>query len=172
MSLLSFRVVRAAGRAGAMVLKGFDTDLGRDADDLLRVYDTLPDYKARRAFFWALRRSIDYRGQLITMLDRCYLARNMPTLLVWGARDAVIPLVHGRIAHTAMPGSRLEVFERSGHFPHRQEPARFLSVLRDFLATTEPSTFDEDIFRSLLRGGLPYATDSPPSARAFAAKSG
>jgi pimeloyl-ACP methyl ester carboxylesterase len=171
LSLLSLRAVRAAGRAGAILLKGIDTDIGRDADDLLRVYDTLPDYKARRAFFWALRRAIDYRGQLITMLDRCYLARNMPTLLVWGARDAVIPIVHGRIAHTAMPGSRLEVFERSGHFPHRQEPARFLSVLRDFLATTEPAVFDEDAFRSLLRGGLPYATDSPPSARAFAAKS-
>jgi pimeloyl-ACP methyl ester carboxylesterase len=171
LSLIGLRWVRTAGHAGAILLKGLDTDLGRDADDLLRVYDTLPDGKARRAFFRTLRGAIDYKGQLITMLDRCYLAGKMPTLLVWGARDAVIPIIHGRIAHTAMAGSRLEVFERSGHFPHRQEPARFLSVVRDFLATTEPAEFSDKDFCELLRGGRPYATDSPRSARAVAVRS-
>jgi pimeloyl-ACP methyl ester carboxylesterase len=168
MSLLSLRAIRAVARAMAVFAKGFDTDLGSDADDLLRVYDTLPDGDSRRAFFRTLRGVVDYRGQLITMLDRCYLARGMPTLLIWGARDAVIPIVHGRVAHAAMPGSRFEVFESSGHFPHRKEPERFHAVLRDFLATTEPATFSEHDFRELLRGGRPYATDSPPSARAVA----
>jgi len=38
-----------------------------------------------------------------------------------------------------MPGSRLEVFESAGHFPHLSDQARFLSVIRDFLATTVPA---------------------------------
>ena len=38
-----------------------------------------------------------------------------------------------------MPGSRLEIFEGVGHFPHAEDPARFTRVLLDFLATTEPA---------------------------------
>ena len=54
-------------------------------------------------------------------------------------------------AHDAMPGSRLEVFAGAGHFPHREHPARFVSVLEDFVATTEPAAMPESRWRDLLR---------------------
>ena len=38
-----------------------------------------------------------------------------------------------------VPGSRLEVFEGAGHFPHCEQPARFVEVLVDFVATTDPA---------------------------------
>jgi pimeloyl-ACP methyl ester carboxylesterase len=153
--LLQMRHVNRIGTRVFRLLQALDSDLGRDADDLLRVFDALPDTTARRAFVRTLRSVIDWRGQAITMLDRCYLAVGMPTLLVWGARDAVIPLSHGQIASQAMPDSRLVVFDKSGHFPHRSEPMRFLEVLHEFLATTSPAQHETERWRELLRRGSP-----------------
>jgi pimeloyl-ACP methyl ester carboxylesterase len=129
------------------------TDLGRDAEHLLRIFDALPDVSARRAFVRTLRSVVDWRGQAITMLDRCYLTRGMPTLLVWGERDPIIPVRHGQIAHEAMPGSRLEVFRESGHFPHLTQPQLFLEVLESFLASTEASYHSASAWREALRRG-------------------
>ncbi len=50
-----------------------------------------------------------------------------------------------------MPGSRLEVFDGAGHFPHHHDTARFRAVLGDFLATTHPASFSADHWRALLR---------------------
>jgi pimeloyl-ACP methyl ester carboxylesterase len=69
---------------------------------------------------------------------------------VWGERDPMIPVAHGRAAHEAMPGSRLEIFEGAGHFPFNDDPIRFARVLRDFVATTEPAVHDEEHVRRLL----------------------
>jgi pimeloyl-ACP methyl ester carboxylesterase len=137
------------------LLELLGTDTGLDADHLLVMFDALPDARTRHAFLRALRSAVDWRGQSITMLDRCYLASSIPTLLVWGARDAVIPFRQARIAHLAMPGSRLEVFERAGHFPHLTDSARFLSVIRDFLASTAPARYGPEEWRDALRRGRP-----------------
>ena len=59
--------------------------------------------------------------------------QGVPTLIVWGERDPIIPVAHGSRAHDAMPGSRLEIFEDAGHFPHRDDPRRFAAVLEDFI---------------------------------------
>src|SRR5262249_33645743 len=123
--LLTLAPVRLAGVGVVRALEWLGTDLGPDADHILRMFDALPDATARRALVRTIRAGIDWRGQAITMLDRCYLTRGMPTLLVWGAHDAVLPLRHGEMAHAAMPGSRLVVFPDSGHFPHHADGERF-----------------------------------------------
>jgi pimeloyl-ACP methyl ester carboxylesterase len=155
--LLQFPGARVAGRCMFKLLELLGTDTGLDADHLLAMFEALPDARTRRAFLRALRSAVDWRGQAITMLDRCYLARFIPTLLVWGARDAVIPSRQARIAHVAMPGSRLEVFERAGHFPHLTDGARFLSLVRDFLATTAAARYGPEEWRDALRRGRPEA---------------
>jgi pimeloyl-ACP methyl ester carboxylesterase len=139
------------------VLGRLDTGLGLDAPDLKRVVDALPDATARAAFIRTLRAAVDWRGQVVTMLDRCYLVRALPTLLMWGSRDSVLPVGHGYQAHAAMPGSRLEIFEGAGHFPFRTDPKRFVTVLEDFLDTTTPSEWGVDEWRALLRAGRPAA---------------
>jgi pimeloyl-ACP methyl ester carboxylesterase len=151
--LLGFNATRMAARAAFGLLELLRTDLGRDADALLRVFDALPDARSRLAFVRTLRAVVDWRGQVVTMLDRCYLTRGMPTLLVWGKRDAVIPYEHARIAHAAMPGSRLETFNHAGHFPHHSEPLRFVSVLQEFLRSTDPAYYASHEWRDLLREG-------------------
>jgi pimeloyl-ACP methyl ester carboxylesterase len=144
---------RTVGGAALRLLHCLGTDLGHDEPDLRAIFDALPDYAARRAFVRTLRAVVDWRGQHITMLDRCYLARGMPTLLMWGTRDAIVPFSHAQIAHEAMPGSQLEVFEGAGHFPHHDDPVRFLAVVREFLATTAPADYSPEQWRRLLRSG-------------------
>jgi hypothetical protein len=68
----------------------------------------------------------------------------MPTLIVWGDHDRIIPLDHAYRAHEAIPNSRLEVIEGVGHYPLVEEPVRFVEILRDFLRTTEPSKFNPE----------------------------
>ena len=111
---------------------------------------SLLDSPARRAFVHTLRTVVDPGGQKVDARDRLYLAAGLPLLIVWGARDPIIPVRHGIDAHALVEGSRLEVFERAGHFPHAEEPQRFVRVLREFLASTEPASIGADEVRELL----------------------
>lgn len=155
MPVLSSGPLRAGGRLVGEVMRFFGSGLGIDLEEILRVFGSLPDYESRQAIVRTLRASIDWHGQVITMLDRAYLVEDVPTLLIWGAKDAIIPVGHGIDAHRAMPGSRLEIFQDAAHFPHHTDPARFLRVLRDFLATTDPVVFTPERWRQLLRTGRP-----------------
>jgi pimeloyl-ACP methyl ester carboxylesterase len=175
--LLKLPPVKLAAVAGIELLRRSGTDLGRDAEELNRVLDRLPDVAARGAFHRTLRSVVDWRGQVVTMLDRSYLAEAMPVLLVWGAHDAVIPVHHAHVAHDAMPGSRLEIFPEAGHFPHHQDPERFVDVLERFIAETEPNHFDRRRWRRLLREGREQAVaehrvevDAEEEAAALAAE--
>jgi pimeloyl-ACP methyl ester carboxylesterase len=146
--------VRWAVRRSASLLKRLPiASLGEDTDYVISRYDGLASARSRSAFLRTLRAGVDLRGQVITMLDRCYLAAGLPTLIVWGTEDPVIPVRHARIAHEAMPGSQLQLFEGAGHFPHRDDPVRFANVLHEFIASTVPPEFDVAQWRTLVRAG-------------------
>jgi pimeloyl-ACP methyl ester carboxylesterase len=130
------------------------TKFGRDLPDALRILAELPEPTASSAFSRTLRAVVDWRGQVMTMLDRCYLTESVPVQLVWGEDDSVIPVEHARMAHAAMPGSRLEVFERAGHFPFHDDPDRFVEVVEQFIDSTEPSVYDQERLRGMLRAGI------------------
>jgi pimeloyl-ACP methyl ester carboxylesterase len=107
-------------------------------------FGSLADSARRRAFVISARNVIDMAGQRVSGMDRLYLTADVPTMLVWGGRDPIIPVEHARAAAAQLPGSRLELFERAGHFPHCEEPARFVEVLLDFLRTTPSAMLDAD----------------------------
>jgi pimeloyl-ACP methyl ester carboxylesterase len=154
LSVAASAPVRAAMRLAAPVLRSTGLmRLGPDFGYVLERYRALRPKTARQAFLRTLRAGVDVRGQVITMLDRCYLAEALPTLIVWGRRDGVIPLRHAHVARDAIPDSRLEIFDRAGHFPHRDEPERFVAVVEDFLARTAPARHDPVRWRRLLRDG-------------------
>lgn len=149
-------LARRAVRLASPLLRGpspFGLGLGRDLTYMLAQYDELTDATARRAFLRTLRAAVDIRGQVVTMLDRAYLARELPTLIVWGAHDPIIPVAHADLAHAALPKSRLQVMARAGHFPHRTEPTIFFETLHDFMRSTEPARVDQETRRELLRRG-------------------
>jgi pimeloyl-ACP methyl ester carboxylesterase len=107
--------------------------------EVWRSYASLADAASRRAFFRSLRDVIDFRGQAVSALGRLHRAAKLPTLIVWGARDPFIPVSHALSAHEAIPGSRLEIFDGVGHYPHCEAPERFVEVLLDFIASSEPA---------------------------------
>jgi pimeloyl-ACP methyl ester carboxylesterase len=119
--------------------------------EMWRSYASLTESANRQSFIRTIRAVIDPGGQTINANDRLYLAQEVPTLIVWGDRDSIIPVSHGYAAHESMPGSRLEIIEGSGHFPHVEAPERFLAVLIDFLETTKPAVIDAGDLQHLLR---------------------
>src|SRR3954449_10103083 len=88
---------------------------------------------AREAFVQTLRSVIDVHGQRVSATDRLYLLGGMPTLVVWGERDHTIPIEHGRAAHAAAAGSRLEPLPKAAPFPHLEDPDGLADVLLRFL---------------------------------------
>jgi pimeloyl-ACP methyl ester carboxylesterase len=123
-------------------------------EEIWRSYAALADVDARRAFFRTLGAVIDFEGQSVSATDRLYLAAHLPTLIVWGARDRLIPVEHGIAAHRAIAGSRLTIFDDVGHFPHCEAPERFLDTLLEFIDGTQPTHLSEPEWISLLRAGL------------------
>jgi pimeloyl-ACP methyl ester carboxylesterase len=126
---------------------------GADLHEMWRGFSSLADAEARSAFIHTLRTIVEPGGQRVTAADRLYLAQDMPSLLIWGERDPVIPLRHGVRASEQMPGTRLITFPDAGHFPHLDEPRRFVRELTDFIEGTEPSDIPEARMRELLREG-------------------
>ncbi len=148
--LLAGRQVLAAGRGVGRALGRIGLQLGNDAMEMARGHASLGDPDSRTAFVHTLRASVDVTGQRVQAIDRLYLAGELPLLIVWGSHDRIIPVEHGRRAHELVPGSRFELFERSGHFPHLDEPKRFVATLEDWIAATEPAASDEVRFRAAI----------------------
>jgi pimeloyl-ACP methyl ester carboxylesterase len=124
-----------------------------DLEEMWFGFRSLGDAESRQAFIHTLRTIVDTKGQRVSAADRLYLASEIPTLIVWGERDPMIPVAHGRAAHAAIAGSRLEIFPESGHFPHRDAARRFVEVLVDFMQSTAPARVDETRWRTRLRHG-------------------
>lgn len=121
--------------------------------EMWRSYRSLTEPENRRAFVRTMRAVIDPLGQSVSARDRLYLAAHMPTLIIWGDRDRIIPVSHAYEAHEAIPNSRLELMEGVGHFPQAEDPVRFVGILVDFLSSTEPGAATPDQLRQLLRHG-------------------
>ena len=149
--LLAGRRVLDAGRALGRAFGRTGIQLGHDAVEIARGHASLGDAESRAAFVQTLRASLDVTGQRVQALDRLYLAEELPLLIVWGARDRIIPPDHGRRAHNLVRGSRFELFEAAGHFPHLDEPERFVATLEDWMASTEPGEADDARFREAVR---------------------
>jgi pimeloyl-ACP methyl ester carboxylesterase len=140
--LIASQRVLGWGGAVGQFLSRIGLRAGPDIAEMARGYASLADAEARSAFLHTVRAVIDYNGQRVSAADRLYLSSMLPSLIVWGRRDPLIPAAHGEAAHRLMPGSRLEIFEEAGHFPHLDDPIEFAAVLREFLEETEPAEFD------------------------------
>lgn len=121
-----------------------------DVEGVAEGFASLTEADARRAFLNTVRSIIDVGGQKVSAVDRLYLTAEIPSLIVWGDHDRIVPVEHARSAHRLMPGSRLEIFEGAGHFPFNDDPARFAGALGEFIEETEPADLDDDHFRWLL----------------------
>jgi pimeloyl-ACP methyl ester carboxylesterase len=153
--LLASAPLRGAGAWVGGLLGGLGLRASADLRGVVEGFESLGDAGARRAFVHTARSVIDPAGQRVDAGDRLYLAESIPSLIIWGDRDRIIPVAHGDAAHQLMPGSRFEVFPRAGHFPFNDDPERFAALVDDFIATTEPAVFDDDDMRRLILRGRP-----------------
>ena len=148
--LIASRPVIDAGTVLSRALGRVGLQAGSDLAEIARGIASLNELGARRAFVHTARSVIDAGGQRVDARDRLYLAEAVPSLLVWGAIDPIIPAAHGRRAHELMPGSTLEVFEGAGHFPHLDHPQHFSRLLRSFVGSTEPAHVQPERARELM----------------------
>ncbi len=140
--------VGAVGSAVGRGLKLIGLQANADIAEVVRGYTSLADPDRRAAFLATLRSVIGTGGQRVHAGDRLYLVEDLPVLIIWGARDSIIPAHHGESAHQLIPGSQLEVFDDVGHLPQLEAPARFVTVLERFLTETEPNLFDAEEWRA------------------------
>jgi pimeloyl-ACP methyl ester carboxylesterase len=59
--------------------------------------------------------------------------RKVPTLLVWGQQDPIVPVSAGEAYHQAIPGSRLVVLDHCGHRPEMEHADEFVRIVHEFL---------------------------------------
>ena len=85
------------------------------ASAIALAYASLAGAPNRKAFVRTMRNVIEPGGQAVDATDRLYLAAAVPTLIVWGSHDAIIPVEHGVHAHALIDHSRLEIIDGMGH---------------------------------------------------------
>lgn len=66
-------------------------------------------------------------------LPRLLRTITIPTLIIWGGNDRIIPLSFGERLHGDIPGSRLAVIPGCGHVPQEERPAETCAAMREFL---------------------------------------
>jgi pimeloyl-ACP methyl ester carboxylesterase len=104
--------------------------------EMWSAYSSLSDGETRQAFLRTLRSVVDHRGQAVSALNRLHVTADLPTMVIWGDHDRIIPVEHGYALHEARPGSRLEVLDGVGHFPHVERPSEVVDLIDDFINTT------------------------------------
>jgi len=153
--LLLHERIREVGEWPGNVARRAGWRPGDALSEIWRSYTTLTDRSGQQAFIHTVRSVIDIGGQRVSAHDRLYLAEALPTLIVWGDRDRIIPVAHAHRAAEAMPGARLEILDGAGHFLPWRDADRFLPIVEDFLETTTPAHVPEAHWRALLAGARP-----------------
>jgi pimeloyl-ACP methyl ester carboxylesterase len=163
--LVAAEALRTAVGRCAAALRRLGLRAGPSLEEIWAALGALGDAEGRRAFFDTVRTVIDPGGQRVSAANRLYLAAALPTMILWGTHDRIIPVRHAYEAHSVIPGSRLHVFEGAGHFPHRDDPTAFVTAMHAFMDVPAPARLD---LRALLRGQAsgpvgvrPEAVDEP-----------
>ena len=148
--LLTGSWVRWTGLQARRLLGAARVPVPTGLQECLAGFGSLSDRDSRAAFVHTARSVLDPAGQRVDARDRLYLAADLPLLVVWGRKDAIIPIAHGESLAASVPSTTLEVFEQSGHFPHLTEPDRLAEVLARWVQATPAVQMDPASLRSRL----------------------
>jgi len=113
--------------------------------EMWSAYSSLADAPTRHAFLRTLRSVVDYRGQAVSALNRLNVKADMPTMAIWGDRDAIIPVEHAYAAQKARPDTRLEVLHGVGHFPQVERPTVVVDLIDDFITNDATSAVEQPV---------------------------
>lgn len=133
-SELTWALLRRSRRLWALSLRGIVADPGAITEDLLDDVawaGRQPNAgRAFRTFQWT---EVDRRGLATDFSDR-FAELRMPTLLVHGESDPLVPVAWAVRAERQIPDAELCVLENCGHWPPREQPDRFVEAVGPFLA--------------------------------------
>ena len=163
MGLVTLPGVRHLVTGSLRRLNRVDHPVVRDLGEIADIVDHMVDPRERTALVHVVRACVDLRGQIITMVDRAYLAREMPLCLIWGEDDQVIPATHAERIKAVVPSVRVTTIPDCGHYPHKDEPELVVRALHRFIRTTEPATHHRGRWRALLKNGAPAGVVIPDS---------
>ena len=149
--IITSSYVRRAGSAIGRLVARTPVSLPPGLVEVMVSFGSLGDPATRSAFIHTARSVLDIAGQRVDARDRLYLASDLPLLVVWGGRDPIIPVAHASLLAERIPGLQLEIFDRSGHFPHLTEPRRLAKVLGDFVTSTAAAVLDPASLTERLR---------------------
>ncbi|HWC31100.1 MAG TPA: alpha/beta hydrolase, partial [Dehalococcoidia bacterium] len=109
-----------------------------NAEEFQRIYTAAPvqNYGGHREAGRSMAMRMCYRPYMYSPALPALLGGvRTPTLIVWGAEDRVLPVECGQLYQAAMPGSKLEVMEECGHWPHYEKPRELAEIVERFLNT-------------------------------------
>lgn len=91
--------------------------------------------EAKRALVETCRQLVPVDQEEITAR---YGNLSLPTLLLWGRHDQIVPLSQGTRLQAAIPGSQLEILEECGHNPQEEKPDLTFEIIDNFLSRSFP----------------------------------
>lgn len=114
-------------------LQGIFHDPKKLTEELVdAVYAELNKPRAGAAFRSFQRNEVRCEGMNTVYMDQLAKVR-VPTLIVHGLHDSLVPLRFAQQAHALLPGSQLKVIPNAGHWPQREQPQEFLEAITAFL---------------------------------------
>jgi pimeloyl-ACP methyl ester carboxylesterase len=161
MGLVTLPGVRQLTQTTLRALAASGVPKARDLDEVAEIVGSFRDPRARAAIRHVVSAVVDWRGQIVTMVDRAYLTEAMPMCVIWGSDDAVIPVGHAAVAAELAPGATVEVIRGAGHFPHKDHPQRFVRILNDFVRHHPAATYHRGRWRRVLKNG---GNSRPPAS--------
>ncbi len=121
-------------------LRAIFHDPARISDEVLELLIGVEqDVESMQTARRVLNIGVDWRGLKPYLLQEIRDAAHqisVPTLILWGKEDQVVPVQHAYTAQKIIPNARLHLFEQCGHTPQLEYPAEFNAVVRDFARET------------------------------------
>jgi pimeloyl-ACP methyl ester carboxylesterase len=111
-----------------------DAREGVTAEDIAALSLLNSQAGSARAFARSVRDVVDWRGQRRNFLHRIDEVKKLPPVLVlWGDRDALIPMEQGLAFADVLKGAVFKTFAGCGHYLHNEKPEAFARIVREYL---------------------------------------
>ncbi|MBB6097385.1 pimeloyl-ACP methyl ester carboxylesterase [Deinobacterium chartae] len=134
---LGERLLRPGRRNAERVVRALFHDPRFVTDARIRLaQDLAAQPGAARAFLTVLRSLGTWHGVRRAWRDelaRRLAAHDLPTLIVWGERDRIVPARHLSAARRLYPRARAHLFPATGHLPQVERASAFSDLISDFL---------------------------------------
>ncbi len=136
-TMFAIQILRPSVRTFRYALRQLFYDPRVVSDELLQVYVEMANQPGgREAYGRVLKSGVDWRGVKPAVLkeirDKAHAIR-VPTLIIWGRQDRVVPVAHAQIARQRIPNARVHIFDRCGHAPMIEKADEFNAVVAGFL---------------------------------------